>query len=48
VRQRVLEGLTSAGARNHLISLIDVGGSLESDEASQILGESLPVGLRLG
>ncbi|MEZ6033482.1 MAG: Hsp70 family protein [Planctomycetaceae bacterium] len=48
VRQRVLEGLTSADARNHLISLIDVGGSLESDEASQILGESLPVGLRLG
>lgn len=48
VRQRVSECLTSAGARNHLISLIDEGGSLESDEASQILGESLPVGLRLG
>ncbi len=45
--QRVVSELTSAGARCHLITLVNEGGVLESEEASQILGESLPAGLRL-
>jgi hypothetical protein len=31
----------------HLLQLIADGGVLESEEASLILGESLPAGLRL-
>ena len=48
LRKRVADRLTSAGAKSHLVTLISEGGSLESEEASLILGESLPVGLRLG
>lgn len=48
LRDRVADRMTSAGVKSHLITLITEGGSLESEEASQILGEALPVGLRLG
>ncbi|MEJ7591839.1 MAG: Hsp70 family protein [Planctomycetaceae bacterium] len=47
LRQRVADRLTAAGANRHLVALITEGGTLESEEASLILGESLPVGLRL-
>ena len=47
LRKRVADRLSSAGARSHLVALITEGGSLESEEANLILGESLPVGLRL-
>jgi len=47
LRRRVTAELTSGGARSHLVTLVNEGGVLESEEASQILGESLPVGLRL-
>ena len=47
LRQRVAAQLSSADARSHLVTLITEGGTLESEEANLILGESLPVGLRL-
>ena len=48
LRIRIADRMTSAGVKNHLITLITEGGSLESEEASLIMGEALPVGLRLG
>jgi len=48
LRTRLADRMTSAGVKSHLITLITEGGSLESEEASLILGEALPVGLRLG
>ncbi|MDA1231756.1 MAG: Hsp70 family protein, partial [Planctomycetota bacterium] len=48
LRQRILDRMTSSGVKSHLVTLISDGGSLESEEASLILGEALPVGLRLG
>lgn len=48
LRNRIADRMTSAGVKSHLITLITEGGALESEEASQILGEALPVGLRLG
>ena len=47
LRKRVADRLTSVSAKSHLVTLITEGGSLESEEANLILGESLPVGLRL-
>ena len=47
LRNRVADRLTTASAKSHLVTLITEGGSLESEEANLILGESLPVGLRL-
>lgn len=48
LRQRISDRMTSFGVKSHLVTLISDGGSLESEEASLILGEALPVGLRLG
>ena len=48
LRRRVIDRLNVAGAKSHLVQLIAEGGALQSDEAGLILGESLPVGLRLG
>ncbi len=48
LRQRVIDRLSTVGAKSHLVQLIAEGGSLECEEAGLILGESLPVGLRLG
>jgi len=47
LRKQCVERLTAANAREHLIQLIDVGGNLAEEEASMIIGESLPAGLRL-
>jgi CheY-like chemotaxis protein len=42
LRQRVADRLRSVGAKSHMITLVTAGGSLESEEAGLILGESLP------
>lgn len=47
LRQRLTGQLSAINASPHLIQLIIEGGQLESEEAGQILGESLPAGLRL-
>lgn len=47
LRKRVVDRLSTIGAKNHFVQLIAEGGTLESEEAGLILGESLPVGLRL-
>ena len=48
LRTQIADRMTFAGVKSHLKTLITEGGSLESEEASLILGEALPVGLRLG
>jgi hypothetical protein len=47
LRKRIADRLSSAGAKSHLLTLITEGGALQSEETNLILGESLPVGLRL-
>lgn len=47
-RKQILGELHRCEARPHLIQLIDEGGTLDSEETNQILGESLPSGLRIG
>ncbi len=47
LRSRVLIKLKAADASQHYLMLISEGGSLKEEEASQILGEALPAGLRL-
>jgi len=47
LREDVVRELQNAGAREHLIELVQKGGHLESDEAAEVFGESLPAGLRL-
>jgi len=47
LRQRAIDRLSAVGAKRHLVQLVAEGGTLESEEAGLILGESLPVGLRL-
>jgi len=47
LRARVIDRLATAGAPPHFLHLISEGGTLEGEEASLILGESLPAGLRL-
>jgi hypothetical protein len=39
--------MRSHKAPNHLIKLVERGGKLETEEQDQLLGDSLPVGLRL-
>lgn len=46
-RADVLRRLEDYGAPAHYHTLVAEGGKLESEEASQILGESLPLGLQL-
>jgi hypothetical protein len=46
-RARVLDWMRSHKAPNHLIKLVERGGKLETEEQDQLLGDSLPVGLRL-
>ena len=47
IRRDVVRELESGKSRSHLIQLVRDGGTLESDEASQIFGEALPAGLRV-
>jgi molecular chaperone DnaK (HSP70) len=46
-RQQVLAVLRGAGAAAHLITLVEEGGQLEASEQRQLLGDTLPIGLRL-
>ncbi len=48
LRNRIVQKLEQTDASQHLLKLISEGGSLDSEEAGMILGESLPAGLRLG
>jgi hypothetical protein len=45
LREEVESGLARASAPEHYRVLVGQGGELEGEEASQILGESLPLGL---
>jgi hypothetical protein len=47
LRTRVIDRLTTVSAPPHFLQLISEGGTLQGEEASLILGESLPAGLRL-
>lgn len=47
-RDRVSAWLERTGAADHLVQLVRTGGTLDAEERSQVFGESLPTGLRLG
>ena len=47
LRDRIISKLSPTSISKHLLQLIADGGVLEGEEASLILGESLPAGLRL-
>lgn len=46
-RTRVLDFLKKKNAPHHIISLVEIGGSLDSEEKSMVFGEKLPSGLRV-
>lgn len=46
-RTQIVAEFERCGGRPHLLQLIREGGTLESEEADQIVGESLPRGLRI-
>jgi hypothetical protein len=47
VRQMVLEVMASRGCSAHYVQLVQSGGQLAGEEAAQVLGDSLPLGLTL-
>ncbi len=47
LRTRCLTRLRNTGASQHLIELLDIGGAWSHDESAAVLGDALPVGLRL-
>ncbi len=47
LRERVVVRLEDRQASAHMVQIVRDGGKLGSEEATQILGESLPLGLRL-
>ena len=47
-RDRVLDWMRFSEVPEHLIRLVEIGGKLETEAQDQLLGDSLPVGLRLG
>ncbi len=47
LRKRVIARLEQVGAPEHYIALVASGGQLATEEATQILGEALPLGLTL-
>lgn len=47
LRHRVVAALTRQHAKHHLVELVQTGGQLDSEEANQVFGESLPTGLRI-
>ncbi|GAB5402951.1 MAG: Hsp70 family protein [Aureliella sp.] len=48
MRSDVLATLKAIEAPDHYLKLVSDGGTLASEEETQILGDSLPLGLRLG
>jgi hypothetical protein len=46
-RARVIQWLTAAGAGEHLVEMVSIGGRFDFEEQQQIVGDSLPPGLRL-
>ncbi len=47
-RDQVASWMEAGGAASHLVELVRHGGALDAEERSQVFGESLPSGLRLG
>ncbi|MEZ6130535.1 MAG: Hsp70 family protein [Planctomycetaceae bacterium] len=47
IRRDVIRELKAGRAAEHLLTLVEEGGTLQSDEATQIIGEALPAGLRV-
>lgn len=47
LRHRVIATLSRQDAKHQLIELVQTGGQLDSEEANQVFGESLPAGLRI-
>ena len=47
LRDRVVGQLVSVDAPEHYVTLVRDGGKLESEEVSQVVGEALPLGLRV-
>jgi hypothetical protein len=47
MRTRVLDTLRAVNARAHPIEMVEIGGELEAGEEKQLLGDALPIGLRL-
>ena len=47
LRTQVLQKLAACDAPAHYLALVQEAGKLASEEANQILGEALPLGLRL-
>jgi len=47
-REQVAQWMNERNAAGHLAQLVLEGGSLDAEEQGQVLGESLPSGLRLG
>jgi hypothetical protein len=46
-REIALQCLAEKSASDHLVKLVRDGGSLDTDEQGQVVGESLPKGLRI-
>jgi hypothetical protein len=46
-RGRIASLLGRHNASTHLVKLVEEGGELESAEEKQLLGDALPIGLRL-
>ena len=47
LRKRIIDRLTQTTAPEHYVTLVASGGQLATEEATQILGESLPLGLTI-
>jgi hypothetical protein len=47
LRDDVLDWLTAREANEHYVQLVREGGTLDVQEQGQVLGESLPKGLRI-
>ena len=47
LRQRIIQRLEQMSAPEHYVKLVRDGGQLATEEANQILGEALPLGLTL-
>jgi hypothetical protein len=47
LRERVVTRLKQTSAPEHYVLLVSEGGKLAAEESSQIVGESLPLGLTI-
>ena len=47
LRERVLGWMAAEGAAAHWLNLVRTGGSLDDEERGAVIGESMPIGLRI-